>query len=130
MIAALRRRRRARRTLAFAAVLALLLQAIPVGAGSFLGVPPLADASASSHDGHSEHHTPGDPAKPRQAHPCGWCILCGKLGVALGAPAAPVGVLTPEAGSATLFTPAARVRAVGQTSAVFPLGARAPPRLA
>jgi hypothetical protein len=128
MVAALTRKARARRAAAFAAALALLFQALSVGAGSFLSAGPLADASASVREDHSEHHNPGDPNERSKEHPCGWCILCGKLGVALGTPPHPLGALLPYGSSATQFAPAAGASVLGQTYGVLPLGARAPPR--
>jgi hypothetical protein len=125
MIGALTCRARSRRAVVFTAVIALLFQALAIGVESYIGAGTL----ASSHEGHSEHHRPVDPAPPGEAHPCGWCVLCGKLGIALGMPAAASGVLAPHPASTVRLVFAISDRGLDSTRATLPLGARAPPWL-
>jgi hypothetical protein len=92
-------------------------------------VPQHLASTASPHHDHSGHHTQDEPAHPAKAPHCSWCILCGKLGAAIGAPPAPIAILQPEAMYLKQAAPGVRGRVAGHSFAVLPLGARAPPRL-
>jgi hypothetical protein len=128
---------RSRRAIALVAALALVVQVLLLGSG--VASMRAAGAAMPSADGHLTHGQPAhvhpdcpdhdgtpDPADHQQGeHHRGFCcILCGKV----GALPAVLSILAPARAVSTVEFGRER-RASGGTASVFPVGARAPPRL-
>jgi hypothetical protein len=118
-----------RRFIGLVAVCALLVQAVLMGVAFPAGDHPRRTASA-----HAGHHVdcpqcqaPDEPAPPSRTLHCTWCILCGKLGVALAPPPVVADVLSPERDAVRWSNAFGTEIFAGRSASVLPVGARAPP---
>ena len=119
-----------RQAVSFVAALALLIQVVSAGI-EIAPLPPERTghtAAVHDHDHGSGHHTPGTPTPSPDISHCSWCVLCGKLGVAVGAPPVPDVALLPPAAFLQDAGAVPRECFRGRSYALLPVGARAPPR--
>ncbi len=117
----------ARGVVALVAVIALALQlALPIPRP----VAPQLDATAICHSSPAAAHHDDQHGAPSGQGGCDWCVLCGKLGTAVGPldriAGLPQRVETPVA-AFDVTTDA--VHSIGRPK-IGPLGARAPPEIA
>jgi hypothetical protein len=130
-----------RRAIALVAALSLVVQVLLLGSG--VASMRAAGAAMPSADGQLTHGRPAhvhpdcpdhdgtpDPVDHQQGeHHRGFCcILCGKVEAFPGALPAVLSILAPARAVSTVEFGRER-RASGGTASVFPVGARAPPRL-
>jgi hypothetical protein len=127
MIGALRSRDSVRQAVGLAAALFLAIQVLAVGNEVAPVAPRSATPAAGHHHDPSGHHAPSAPATPQETAHCSWCILCGKLGAAVGTPPVPTAIVLPAAISIERIVGRSRAGAESLFRPVLPVGARAPP---
>jgi hypothetical protein len=123
----MRREGRLRRAIGITAALLLVIQVLSIGTEVTPPAPPRPTVAASHQHIHDGHHVPAPPEQQHQAAHCSWCILCGKLGAAVGAPPVPIVALGPVATRGEHVSDAQGACVLGRFYAVLPLGSRAPP---
>ena len=108
--------------------LALLIQLLAIGSGAMPAAAPREGQHA--HASQRDHHSaPPDAPDHRAAH-CGWCPLCGKLGIAVGEPERAVTVGAPSTSYVAIRAIHPGAAPASSLPRLLPVGARAPPELA